>query len=996
MSSFNESRAGFSLGGLVGVGGGGGIEPICLQRKSAWVREYRDLQANVMSVDWTGKWILLAGRRLLALQSLRDYEASDGSGMTRPGEESIEACGLRSFKRHSKYEVTAAEWAICENSQEYCAIATCQQIEVVTWRSGEPTLKHSLRAHTRMITDIDWHSKVPHLLASCSIDTFTHLWDLRDPRKPVLSLSAVCMSGASQVGFNRVSGNLVATAHDGDLRIWDQRKGSCPMQYITAHLSRIHGINWSHDHETSLSTASQDGTVKYFDINNPRRAEKIITTSCPVWRARYTPFADGLVTTSVPQQGRGENSLLMWNNSKQDAPICALVGHTDVVLDFAWGRKGIHDPELITWSRDQTIRIWRIDEDVRKLCERYPTPDDDDGLIIEDGSGSSNTAMAMVGSTGGKPITSPKSPMREKQPSVSLQHEFSLLNPNIPHIDIEVLDPIKRTATVRISVNGYVIMLQVNFPSLYPNNGTVPEFHYCQGTSLDDALSVALMKVLRTTASQRVKKGRTCLEQCLRALVTHLKKTSITNGDRHLRLQSPRLEGALSSVLHDACVPFPKTSGVRFCQVGMLVTFTRPLNTKRIVLKQQQNTTPRALSALSGGYLGNVMGSQPILYAHRDPSTSSFYLPDRKSSRHRGSSAKVNVSSVHVYDVSKILYVSRELAENYIISTTNVAEMCRHNRAAAEKFGRADLVQCWSLAEMIAQPGTEFDPDDDMLCTQNPFAKSLLESLIHHFARIHDIQTAAMLCCAFGRHCPSALELSMSSSSSSKSINQSHLLSGHRKIKVNHTRYINSRAVPGFVNPSGSPYHTILPVDTSSSTSNNVGWRLAQQLKHWRSNSWSDSLDDFRVLGVSSGSAGSSGAPFGEINRGLLGDNNRYLYDNFRRSYAEMLYRWGLLVPRAKVLKFLSNYVDTPRCVEFVTECLHCCRVGAPACATCKKPVLYCSLCRLPVRGAANACLHCGHGGHTEHMRIWFERYDVCATGCGCQCLSISSKLCNL
>ncbi|XP_040165744.1 GATOR complex protein Wdr59 isoform X2 [Anopheles arabiensis] len=974
MSSYTESRVGGSLGGLIGVGGAGavGSEPLCLQRKSSWVREYRDLQANVMSVDWTGSWILLAGRRLLALQSLRDYESTDASNprMDDHHHPAVD-CGLRKFQRHSKYEVTAAEWAICQHSQEYCAIATCQQIEVVTWRSGEPTLQHSLRAHTRMITDIDWHSKVPHLLASCSIDTFTHLWDLRDPRKPVLSLSAVCMSGASQVGFNRVSGNLVATAHDGDLRIWDQRKGSCPIQYITAHLSRIHGINWSHDHETSLSTASQDGTVKYFDINNPRRAEKIITTSCPVWRARYTPFADGLVTTSVPQQGRGENSLLMWNNSKQDAPICALVGHTDVVLDFAWGRKDIHDPELITWSRDQTIRIWRIDEEVRKLCERFP-PDDDDGFMIEEtngGGGGGSSSVVPGGAVGGGKFTAtvcPKSPMREKQPSVSLQHEFSLLNPNIPHIDIEVLDPIKRTATVRISVNGYVIMLQVNFPALYPNNGTVPEFHYCQGTSLDDSLSLTLMKVLRMTASQRVKKGRTCLEQCLRALVDQLKKSSTSNGDRHLRLQSPRLEGALSSALHDACVPFPKTSGVRFSQVGILVTFSRPLNTKRISLKQQ-NTTPRALSALSGGYLGNVMGSQPILYAHRDPSTSSFYLPDRKSSRHRGSSVKINVSPVHVYDVSKILYVSRELAENYIISTTNVAEMCRHNRAAAERYGRPDLVQCWSLAEMIAQPSTDFESDDDMLCAQNPFAKSLLESLIHHFARIHDVQTAAMLCCAFGRHCPSALELSMSSSSSSKSINQS---------------------------PSGSPYHTILPVDPSS----HQGWLLAQQLKHLRSNSWSDSLDDIR-LGPGGGGGGGGGTSIGfvgDINRSLLGDSNRYLYDNFKRSYAEMLYRWGLLVQRAKVLKYLSSYVDTPRCVEFVTECLNCCRVGAPACATCKKPVLYCSLCRLPVRGAANACLHCGHGGHTEHMRIWFERHDVCATGCGCPCLSKSSKLCNL
>lgn len=100
---------------------------------------------------------------------------------------------LKKFHRNSKHEITAAEWAICEESQEYCAIATSQLIEVVTWRSGDPTLIHSLRAHTRVITDIDWHSKTPYLLASCSIDTFTHLWDLRDPKKPTMSLSAVCM-----------------------------------------------------------------------------------------------------------------------------------------------------------------------------------------------------------------------------------------------------------------------------------------------------------------------------------------------------------------------------------------------------------------------------------------------------------------------------------------------------------------------------------------------------------------------------------------------------------------------------------------------------------------------------------------------------------------------------------------------------------------------------------------------------------------------------------
>lgn len=263
----------------------------------------------------------------------------------------------------AQHEVSAAEWAICENSQEYCAIATSQLIEVVTWKLGDPTLIHSLRAHTRVVTDIDWHSKIPHLLASCSVDTFTHLWDLRDPRKPILSLSAVCMSGATQVGFNRVSGNLIATAHDGDLRIWDQRKGSCPVQYITAHLARIHGINWSHEHETRLTTASQDGTVKYFDINHPRKAEAIIDIKSPVWRARYTPFSNGLVTV-ITNLERGENSLLLWSNSRQNSSVCSFVGHKDVVLDFAWRpQRNPNDDlsrELISWSRDQTLRVWKV------------------------------------------------------------------------------------------------------------------------------------------------------------------------------------------------------------------------------------------------------------------------------------------------------------------------------------------------------------------------------------------------------------------------------------------------------------------------------------------------------------------------------------------------------------------------------------------------------------------------------------------------------------
>lgn len=82
-----------------------------------------------------------------------------------------------------------------------------------------------------------------------------------------------------------------------------------------------------------------------------------------------------------------------------------------------------------------------------------------------------------------------------------------------------------------------------------------------------------------------------------------------------------------------------------------------------------------------------------------------------------------------MFDVSKILFVNKDLAKNYIIDSKNVAEMCRHNKGVAQQFGFVDLVQCWSLAEMIAISAMELESDDELLIHQIPFPKNILESL---------------------------------------------------------------------------------------------------------------------------------------------------------------------------------------------------------------------------------------------------------------------------
>lgn len=97
----------------------------------------------------------------------------------------------------------------------------------------------------------------------------------------------------------------------------------------------------------------------------------------------------------------------------------------------------------------------------------------------------------------------------------------------------------------------------------------------------------------------------------------------------------------------------------------------------------------------------------------------------------RNAPAKLQAATIHVYDVSKILGISKKLAQHYIIDSENLIEMCDHNRAVAEKYGNPDIVQCWKLANLIASSinNTTDTLEDDLFLQQIPFPKILLESL---------------------------------------------------------------------------------------------------------------------------------------------------------------------------------------------------------------------------------------------------------------------------
>lgn len=109
--------------------------------------------------------------------------------------------------------------------------------------------------------------------------------------------------------------------------------------------------------------------------------------------------------------------------------------------------------------------------------------------------------------------------------------------------------------------------------------------------------------------------------------------------------------------------------------------------------------------------------------------------------------------------------------------------MCNQNAAVAAQFGRKDLTYIWSLGALLGTPTLIHENNTNDLDTpwaQNPFGRKLLHAMyvyvylfdlfsvylkqhtniiiyysIDHYVKLRDIQTVAMLCCAFGVKCDS-------------------------------------------------------------------------------------------------------------------------------------------------------------------------------------------------------------------------------------------------
>ncbi|KAK4704736.1 SEA/GATOR complex protein SEA3/WDR59, partial [Phenoliferia sp. Uapishka_3] len=293
----------------------------------------------------------------------------------------------RFLPHHSAWEVADVQWNPFPQRSEW-VVSTSNQKAVVYNLALSPSLsvspiEHTLHAHTRAVTDINWSPAAPEVLATCGLDGWVLSWDLRTGygsrsgagggRKPVWGVSS-WGSGATQVKWNRREPHIIASAHDNRVLIWDDRMGAAPVTTIDGHSAKIYGIDWSRQDSNKIVTCSLDKSFKSWSIKDTSSPDLTVLTSSPVWRARYTPFGSAVLT--LPQ--RSDHALSIWGREKvirseTAQPVARFQGATAGVKEFVWRTRGGQDMnnddrefQLVTWAKDRRLRLWPITDDILK------------------------------------------------------------------------------------------------------------------------------------------------------------------------------------------------------------------------------------------------------------------------------------------------------------------------------------------------------------------------------------------------------------------------------------------------------------------------------------------------------------------------------------------------------------------------------------------------------------------------------------------------------
>jgi histone-binding protein RBBP4 len=208
----------------------------------------------------------------------------------------------------------------------------------------------TLRGHTDVVEDVDWHRRDPNLVGSVGDDRSILVWDVRqsDPTQAVHSVSDAHSGDINSIAFNPVNEFLLATGSaDKTVKLWDLRNLKDPIQTFEGHTDQVYNIEWAPHNESVLASCSADRRVGIWDLSR-------------------------IGMEQSPEDAEdGPPELLFLHG-----------GHTSKVSDIAWNAND--EWTIASCSEDNVLQVWNMAEEIYAEGEDQDEDDEDDEVIGED------------------------------------------------------------------------------------------------------------------------------------------------------------------------------------------------------------------------------------------------------------------------------------------------------------------------------------------------------------------------------------------------------------------------------------------------------------------------------------------------------------------------------------------------------------------------------------------------------------------------------------
>lgn len=246
--------------------------------------------------------------------------------------------------------------------ETHLAIATnSPEVRILKWGS----LEHSvLAAHKDIVIAID-RSLDGRWLATAGKDRVAMLWDLEPLLNGTGAATVHCVftghaDSIGAIALPRAPGNkpgppefLITGSQDLTVKRWSiPRKAGEPgkAEYTRkAHDKDINAIDVSPDNRL-FSTASQDRTVKVWDLETGESVGVLRGHKRGVWTVKFSQY-DKVIAT-----GSGDKTVKMWSLADYGC-MKTFEGHTNSVLKVAFVTKG---QQVVSAGGDGLVKVWDV------------------------------------------------------------------------------------------------------------------------------------------------------------------------------------------------------------------------------------------------------------------------------------------------------------------------------------------------------------------------------------------------------------------------------------------------------------------------------------------------------------------------------------------------------------------------------------------------------------------------------------------------------------